>query len=108
FRLRQARSRRRGFIRHRHEEGARGSLGASTGMIISVKGTKEQDRQTDPAQRYELKNQERKPRTPYAIGLLLMGIALYPKSIMPLFPRQEEGSAAALLEPEGKPEPQIS
>ena len=78
-------------------------------MIIEVKGTKnQQDAESDPTQRYELKNQQRKPKTPYAIGLLLTGIALYLKSIMPLFARQEEGDAAASREPEGASEAQIS
>ena len=77
-------------------------------MIINVKGTKEQDRQADPAQRYELKNEERRSRTPYAIGLLLTGIALYLKSMMPLFSRQEGEGAASSQEPESAPEPQMT
>ncbi|WP_011580136.1 MULTISPECIES: calcium-binding protein [Chelativorans] len=75
-------------------------------MIIGVKGTRQKDRQGDPATRYETKNQDQKSNTPYLVGLFLAGIALYLKSMMPLLSRPEKEGTESAKEPVGPTEQQ--
>ncbi|MGB3389784.1 MAG: cadherin-like domain-containing protein [Pseudaminobacter sp.] len=77
-------------------------------MTIDVKGTKTQPQESDPAQRYVLKNADRKSRTPAILSVFLVGIALYLKSVFPSSADPEEAKAAPDEEPEGKPEPKLA
>ena len=61
--------------------------------MIEVKGTKTEAQDTDPAEAYRL-DAEKKSKSPFAIGVVLMGIALYLKSMFP-----------ADAEPHGGPPP---
>src|SRR6185312_14905501 len=63
-----------------------------------------QPRETDPAQRYALKNADRKSKTPAVLGTLLMGVALYLKSIFPSVAEPEAGRPVEEKEPEGAAE----
>jgi Ca2+-binding RTX toxin-like protein len=76
--------------------------------MIEVKGTKTQTQETDPAQRYVLKDAEKKSKTPYAVGLFLTGMALYLKSIFPSLGEPEGGKPAAQDEPKGTAEPRMA
>lgn len=64
-------------------------------MIIQVKGTQQEKAQTDPSQPYALKSMEKKSKTPFALGLMLTGFALYLKSIFLSRAQQEEDEAPA-------------
>lgn len=52
-------------------------------MIIEAKATRQEPKQSDPAQRYLLKETERRSRTPFALALALTGLAVYLKSFFP-------------------------
>ncbi|MHA6689751.1 calcium-binding protein [Devosia sp. A449] len=60
--------------------------------MIEVTGSKTQPKDPDAAQRYVLKNAEKKSATPAVLLMLLMGVAVYLKSIFP-------GQAAAEEDP---------
>lgn len=76
--------------------------------MIEVEGSKSRTQESDPAQRYVLKNEGRKSNTPAVLSVLLMGVALYLKSIFPSTSRDVDAKPAAEAEPEGKAEPQIA
>jgi Ca2+-binding RTX toxin-like protein len=76
--------------------------------MIEVKGSKTQAQETDPAQRYVLKDAEKKSKTPYAVGLFLTGMALYLKSIFPSLAEPEKARPAGEDEPEGAAEPTMA
>src|SRR5690606_21311819 len=73
---------------------AAANVRACAGMTIEVKSTKAQPQETDPAQRYVLKDAERKSKIPAILSIFLVGLALYLKSIFPgsADPEQEEPS----------------
>jgi Ca2+-binding RTX toxin-like protein len=62
-------------------------------MTIEVKSTKAQPQETDPSQRYVLKDAGQKVRTPAIIGTFLLGVALYLKSIFPTSEAEEQSRA---------------
>jgi Ca2+-binding RTX toxin-like protein len=64
-------------------------------MIIQAKATKESPAQTDPAQRYTLKNTEKKSKTPYILGLMFTSLLVYLKSMFPSLGQQDEDAEAA-------------
>jgi Ca2+-binding RTX toxin-like protein len=68
--------------------------------MIEVVGSKTRPQETDPAQRYVLKETERRSKLPAALSLLLMGVTLYLKSI---FPSRAEADAA---KPGGEDKPE--
>jgi Ca2+-binding RTX toxin-like protein len=71
--------------------------------MIDVKGTKTTPQEIDPAQRYVLREQERKSKTPYAVGAFLMGVALYLKTIFPSWASIEKPQPKADDETGGEP-----
>lgn len=73
--------------------------------MIEVTGSKTQPRETDPAQRYALKNADRKSKTPAVLSAFLTGVALYLKSIFPSVAEPEAGRPVEEKEPEGAAEP---
>lgn len=62
--------------------------------MIDVKGTKSQAAATDPAERYVLKNNDRKSKTPALFSVFLMGVALYLKSVFPNWLHTDEDDTA--------------
>lgn len=76
--------------------------------MIEVTGSKTQPRETDPAQRYVLKDADRKSKTPAVLGAFLMGVAFYLKSIFPSAAEPEAGKAGDEAKPEGAAEPAMA
>lgn len=76
--------------------------------MIEVTGSKTQPRESDPAQRYVLKDTDKKSRTPAILGALLMGVVLYLKSIFPSMAKVDAGQAEGEKEPEGTAEPAMA
>src|SRR5690606_41035651 len=74
------------------EAGGTGPGGRVGPGMIEVTGSKTQPKDPDAAQRYVLKNAEKKSATPAVLLMLLMGVAVYLKSIFP-------GQAAAEEDP---------
>jgi Ca2+-binding RTX toxin-like protein len=60
--------------------------------MITVKTTRGGEDTKSPAERYRLKNQEQKSKTPFAIGLMLAGLFLYLKSMLPGWTRPQESA----------------
>ncbi|MBK1792878.1 cadherin-like domain-containing protein [Devosia sp. WQ 349] len=60
-------------------------------MIIDVKGTKQEPKQADPAQKYILKSMDERSDKPFAFAVLLTAIVLYLRSF--LAPEQNAGFA---------------
>lgn len=73
--------------------------------MIEVKGTKAQTRDNDPAQRYILKNADKKSKTPAIIGVFLMGLFVYLKSAITLSSQSQE-DAPLPPEPDKKISPE--
>ena len=72
--------------------------------MIEVKGTKSQAA-ADPADRYVLKDSETKSKAPTVLSVLLVGVALYLKSVFPSWTETEADKPAAEKDPEGEAEP---
>lgn len=73
--------------------------------MIDIRGAKAQAQETDPADRYVLKDGEKKSKTPAIVTMFLLGVALYLKSVFPSLTEAVEGKRPADGEPEGEPEP---
>lgn len=76
-------------------------------MIIEVKTTRSAPAETAPAQRYALKDDDRKSRTPYAFAMFLVGLGLYLKSIFPGWASREAGPYRGEQDKEGHAEPRL-
>lgn len=77
--------------------------------MIEVVGSKTRPQEADPAQRYVLKETERKSKLPAVLSLLLMGVTLYLKSIFPSRAEAEAGTAGGEEAPEaGAAEPRLA
>ncbi|WP_082520329.1 calcium-binding protein [Rhizobium sp. Root482] len=73
--------------------------------MIEVKAKKSQAQANDPAERYVLKNTEERSKSPAAFTILLLGLALYLKSVFPSWTKIEEGQSTIEDEPEGQAAP---
>ncbi|MGO4916445.1 calcium-binding protein [Pseudogemmobacter sp. W21_MBD1_M6] len=66
--------------------------------MIEIKGTRSPQKDADPAQKYVLKSQDAKSRSPYAIGIMLTAFVLYLKSMFP------DTATRAFVEDEAAPQ----
>src|SRR5690606_22123706 len=77
--------------------------------MIEAKGTKTAPQPANAAERYVLKNEDEKSRTPFAIAALLTGLALYLKS---MFSGSSEAGSGPFGQQTGKsalePDPNFS
>jgi len=76
-------------------------------MMIDVKGTKQEQAQTDPAQRFALKSMDRYSRLPWALGLMLTGLAVYLKTSLSSAARTESDAEVPAERPEGNAAPKL-
>lgn len=76
--------------------------------MIEIKGSKTQAQESDPAQRYVLKNADKKSKAPAVLSVLLMGVALYLKSIFPSTAETDGVKHRPESEPKGEAEPKMA
>lgn len=73
--------------------------------MIEVKGTKTQTRDSDPSQRYVLKNADKKSKAPAIISAFLLGLIIYLKSAITLNSQAHEDEVSP-MEPDNEINPE--